>query len=191
MWVLGGCQSTELLQHHRVCWPVAMIHELNAIFQSTLHKAFELLNFLLRCFFLDSWLSKTYPTLSVVSRKVSRHRARSQHHSTSFEFSWSKWHAYFHRPPSCILQTNTRHSQLDQKVSSTRTPQILLLYLLKHLLVHHCPPNIKNPWSILRAMPKAACTVSLREGHPVQWIWGRKFKTPKPWMLYYVLNRNK
>lgn len=164
MWALGDCQSIELLQHHRVCWPAVLIHELNAIFQSTLHKAFELLNFLLRCFLPDSCLSKTHPTLSVVSRKVNRHRARPQHHSTSFEFSWSKLHAYFHPPPSCILQKNTSQSQLDQKVSSIRTPLILLPYLLKHLLVHHCPPNIKNPWSILKAMSKVACPVSLREG---------------------------
>lgn len=29
------------------------------------------------------------------------------------------------------------------------------------------------------------------KGHPVECIWERKFKTWKPWMFYYVLNRNK
>lgn len=91
------------------------IHELNAIFQSTLHKDFELPNFLLRCFLPDRCLSKTHPTLSQVSRKVSRHRARPQQHtSTSFKFSWSKLHTHFHPPPSCILQTPITQSWIKK-----------------------------------------------------------------------------
>lgn len=62
------------------------ICELNAIFYSTLPKDFELLNFLLRCFLPDRCLSTTHPMLSEVIRKVSRHRTRSQHRSTSFYF---------------------------------------------------------------------------------------------------------
>lgn len=112
MWVLSACWSTMLLQHHGVCWSAATdkICELNAIFYSTLPKDFELLNFLLRCFLPDRCLSTTHPMLSEVIRKVSGHRARPQHRSTSF---------YFHGA-NCI-------------VSSILLPAVFYIIQTKHL----------------------------------------------------------